>query len=404
MMKKLYLLRILLVIAFLLTVFIPGNIYAATSTKKNETLKDLRLEYERLLKKQQENEKKTEQAKQDIAKKEALIKQSQAELTQAEIDYDEAEKEILNSNEKIEALKIESEKVLLYMQQMEGNNAYVEYVSGASSMTELITRVEAVKQVTGYIQDTVSNLKAEIKRNEELKIELEEKQKEIEKKIANNEAAIKQLHSNIDDYDEYAPEISKEVASAKQLYESYKVKCKQETGSSSEDVLLSACTRIPINTGWTRPLTKSVVTSPIGYRWGRMHWGIDLDAAEGTPVYATAAGVVSGVVYRNSCGGNMVFLNVTVNGQQYTIYYFHLLSYTVKAGDVVDQNTVIGYSGGRTTASYMGGYDTCSKGAHLHYGVAKGWYKTSIKYSNSTVLIPPPLMENRAGYRWTSRY
>ena len=43
-----------------------------------------------------------------------------------------------------------------------------------------------------------------------------------------------------------------------------------------------------------------------------MHWGIDLDAAEGTPVYATAAGVVSGVVYRNSCGGNMVFLNVTL--------------------------------------------------------------------------------------------
>lgn len=182
-MKKLYLLRILLVIAFLLTVFIPGNIYAATSTKKNETLKDLRLEYERLLKKQQENEKKTEQAKQDIAKKEALIKQSQAELTQAEIDYDEAEKEILNSNEKIEALKIESEKVLLYMQQMEGNNAYVEYVSGASSMTELITRVEAVKQVTGYIQDTVSNLKAEIKRNEELKIELEEKQKKSRRKL-----------------------------------------------------------------------------------------------------------------------------------------------------------------------------------------------------------------------------
>ena len=42
------------------------------------------------------------------------------------------------------------------------------------------------------------------------------------------------------------------------------------------------------------------ITSPFGWRWGRMHEGIDLGAAYGTPIAAAAAGTV---IYAGWLGG-----------------------------------------------------------------------------------------------------
>ena len=107
---------------------------------------------------------------------------------------------------------------------------------------------------------------------------------------------------------------------------------------------------------------------------------------EGTPVYAAAAGVVSGMIHEYSCGGNMLYINVNVNGEEYTTYYYHLLDFNVSMGDVVTQDTVIGWVGGWSTSTEHGGYDNCTTGSHLHYGVAKGYYNpyTGIIRSNES--------------------
>ena len=86
---------------------------------------------------------------------------------------------------------------------------------------------------------------------------------------------------------------------------------------------------------------------------------------------------------------------------KYTTYYLHLLKYNVKVGDIVTQNTVIGYVGGYSTSKAHGGYDGCTTGAHLHYGVQSGWYSGYVKTAN--VLIPPPGMKNSVGWRFNSR-
>jgi len=85
------------------------------------------------------------------------------------------------------------------------------------------------------------------------------------------------------------------------------------------------------------------------------HTGIDIAAAKGQPVYATADGVVQSATYTGDYG-NLV---VVKHGFGLTTRYGHLSAYHVKAGDPVTRGDVVGYIGstGRST------------GAHLHYEI-----------------------------------
>lgn len=400
-----YLLRTFLIIAVVFSYFVTPEIANAAAA---ETLGDLRKEYEQLLAQKREYDNKTEAAKAEIEAKKNAILAAEEEITVAEDQYDSAELAIIESNEKINSLTEENKKVLLYMQQMQGQNAYVEYVSGASSMTELIMRVEAVNQVTRYIQTTSKNLEKEIKKNEELKIELVEKQKKLEEQIESYQAVISSQYDKIEEYSDFSLDLDTQVKNAKDLYESYKQTCQSTVGSTDDTVVLSTCSNVPLNSGWLKPLKSGVVTSAQGYRTHpttgqkyKFHAAVDIGGnPEGTSVYAAAAGVVSGIAERDTCGGNKVYVQVTVGGVRYTTYYYHLLSINVKVGDVVNQNTIIGTVGGGSTAKTNGGYDKCTTGAHLHYGVAEGWYKNEPPQSK---VIAPPGFKNSVGYRFYSR-
>lgn len=375
------------------------------------TLGELRANYNDLLQQQAENEAKSEAAKAEIAQKEAAIKQAEADIHQAEADMQEATDKIEESNERIVQLTSEAERVLLYLQQMQGENAYVEYVTGASTMTDLITRIAAVEQISDSIQTTMKNLEEEIKRNEELKEELKQKQDELSEQIDSYQKTIEQRYSDLASYDKYALDIDTQVEVAKKQVETYETLCHSEVGRTDDDVLLSDCSNIPVNSGWLKPLNYGVITSTWGYRTHPVtgvkysfHNALDIGGnAEGTPIYAAAAGVVAAKVERYSCGGNMLYINVNVNGEEYTTYYYHLLSFNVDVGDVVTQNTIIGYvGGGYSTSSAYGGYDNCTTGAHLHFGVAKGYYNVNTGIVTSNIITPPGF-PNMYGWTFTSR-
>lgn len=411
MMKKLsYSLRLSLVIVFCLSFILNPSVVFASQQKELETLGDYRKAYEDLLAEKRANDNKSEQAKNEIKAKESAIEQARNDLTQAEAEEEDTQLKITESTQKIEENKKESEKVLVYMQQVQNKNAYVEYVTGSSSMTELVTRIEAIKQVSNYIQVTLDNLETEIDKNEKLKVELENKQKELTGKITSYQSAVSKLNSDIETIAELNEKLDDRVNNAREAYNKNKAACLKKVGRDTDDVKVSTCTDIPYNGQWLQPLTKGIITSTVGYRTDPItgaaysfHSGIDIGASEGTPVYASAAGKVSGIISRSSCGGNKVYIDVTVNGKKYTTYYLHLLSYNVKVGDVVTQNTVIGYVGGGSTAKRNGGYDGCTTGAHLHYGVQNGWYDGRYGIKASNVVIPPPGMKNAVGWRFTSR-
>jgi murein DD-endopeptidase MepM/ murein hydrolase activator NlpD len=97
------------------------------------------------------------------------------------------------------------------------------------------------------------------------------------------------------------------------------------------------------------------ITSPFGWRWGRMHTGIDLGAAYGTSIAAAAAG---SVIYAGWLGG---YGNLTVidHGGGLATAYAHQSRIAVSAGESVAQGQIIGYVGST-------GHST---GPHLHFEV-----------------------------------
>jgi murein DD-endopeptidase MepM/ murein hydrolase activator NlpD len=99
-------------------------------------------------------------------------------------------------------------------------------------------------------------------------------------------------------------------------------------------------TQTPSNAGLIWPV-QGPVTSPFGWRWGRMHEGIDIGVPYGTPIHAAAGGTV---IY---CGweegyGNFVVLD---HGGNLATAYGHQSSIAVTCGQQVNQGDVIGYVG-----------------------------------------------------------
>ena len=60
--------------------------------------------------------------------------------------------------------------------------------------------------------------------------------------------------------------------------------------------------------------------------------------------------------------------------KSHLLFYMHLLKYGagIKKGVEVTKDTIIGYVGGYSTSTSRGGYDGCTTGAHLHFGIAEG--------------------------------
>ncbi len=96
----------------------------------------------------------------------------------------------------------------------------------------------------------------------------------------------------------------------------------------------------PSASGLIWPVSGPVV-SPFGYRWGRLHAGIDIAVSYGTPIHAAAAGtvVLAGWV---SGYGNYTCID---HGGGMATCYAHQSSYAVSQGAAVSQGQVIGYVG-----------------------------------------------------------
>jgi murein DD-endopeptidase MepM/ murein hydrolase activator NlpD len=116
-----------------------------------------------------------------------------------------------------------------------------------------------------------------------------------------------------------------------------------------------------VNVPSRSPLESARLSSDFGLRTHpvlggrRDHKGIDLAAPTGTPVYASADGVIGKAEWFSSYGN---YIQIEHGGEMET-RYAHLSGYAVAAGEQVRKGQLIGFVGstGRST------------GPHLHYEV-----------------------------------
>jgi murein DD-endopeptidase MepM/ murein hydrolase activator NlpD len=128
----------------------------------------------------------------------------------------------------------------------------------------------------------------------------------------------------------------------------------------NKEVLLASTPAIqPVS---NKQLTR--IASGFGYRIDpvyktvKMHAGLDFAAPQGTPIYATADGVVSEAGNSGDGYGNHVVIR---HGYGYETLYGHMFRVKARRGEKVKRGTVIGYVGstGKST------------GPHCHYEVRK---------------------------------
>jgi murein DD-endopeptidase MepM/ murein hydrolase activator NlpD len=100
------------------------------------------------------------------------------------------------------------------------------------------------------------------------------------------------------------------------------------------------------------------------YKVKKMHTGIDFAASIGTPIYATADGVVDQLEISFSGYGKMIEID---HGFGYRTRYAHMHGFAVKKGQKVKRGDLIGYVGntGLSTAPHLH-YEVFVNGAHVN--------------------------------------
>ena len=367
-------------ILLILSVFAYSIVVANAASNAN-TISELRSELSKLKETKRINDNKKYKTQSEINASNQSITNAKNEITVNQNKIEQAKKDIITLNEEIVNTESSIKKTIQAYQLTDGENVYLEYVFDATSYEDLVYRYAIVEQILDYNNEQIDEYNDLIKKNEQLQIDLAEREKELNKKIEEMSSQIDALGNQLEEITEHTMDIQDEIDSTQELINYYvNLGC-------GENQDLSECVSIKGDTSFRKPLSKGTITSYYGYRINpltgkgtKFHSGVDIGGnPEGTNVYASANGMVGKIIRRASCGGNQVYVYHTINGVRYTTSYWHLLSIKVNIGDKVDSNTVVGTVGG---GSGTRSYDSCSTGAHLHYMIANGWYgETYTTYS-----------------------
>lgn len=327
-----------------------------------------------------------EETKANLAKNETEVAEIEAKITSYEKQMKAAEEEIVKlqeeidqSNAEITKKSEESKRIIEYYQISNGENIYLEYAFGATSITDMIYRMSIVEQLTDYNDQVMKELEELIEKNKTQQTTLREKKATLVKLSEQAEYEKRRIQADSASLRETVPSIETQIKEAKSMLEYYKgLGCGDNEDIQACQYRLSSST-LPSVGLFSRPMQKGYVVR--GFYTG--HIGYDLSSSnKSEPVYPIAAGSIHAIYTDNctggkwcqrlgfSCNGNAKIVVVKHNYNNGYLYssYVHLGSYAnISVGQFVTKDTVIGYMGNTG----------CSTGPHLHLELATCFWKNN---------------------------
>ena len=263
---------------------------------------------------------------------------------------------------------LEQEQYELFCQQVRseeerGSLSYLSVLFKATSMADLLSRMEFVNEVAEYnktliaaMKETRENIKAEKTEMEAKEAQLGEQQDELQGKL-----------------DETTKLMNEYAADQRELEKLYAAE--EEAGKAivaEINRLMAESDVVPSAEGFIWPVTTSrKISSPQGNRvspgngiGSSNHKGVDIcNVSYSSKIYATKSGkvLIASMPYSDPDGGKSGYGNYVVidHGGGMSTLYAHMSIVKVSVGQYVTQGDVIGVTG-NTGAS---------TGPHLHYEV-----------------------------------
>jgi murein DD-endopeptidase MepM/ murein hydrolase activator NlpD len=224
----------------------------------------------------------------------------------------------------------------------ESDSILAERVRSLRDEAKKLVRVRKTAKLT--IEKARDQIAAKAERLAATRSSLESREGDLLAARAKRRQALNSVQGHRDEHEEIAAGLRAEIA--------------QEIAEATGGMALPAGPLpSPSAAGFIWPV-EGTLSSGFGYRWGRMHEGIDIAAAEGTPIRAAADGSVILMQSEYESGGYGNYTCIDHGGGLSTCYA-HQSSFATSVGAQVGQGDLIGYVG-NTGHSY---------GAHLHFEV-----------------------------------
>ena len=328
----------------------------------------------------------------DAIDQEMTLLSSKIETTNAQITaysqlIADTQDELDVAKEELRALS-EAHRERVRVMEEEGDVSYWEVIFQASSFTDLLDRINMVEEINAadrrrmqqmriaadIVTATQMNLESEKVSLEETRSQLAVDEDALEEKRAEADLLLVELEKKAEEF-EYLLEESE--ALQEELMQEIAAKEADLKEAKHDEYLKKLALQgdnPPSDATWVTPVSGYKLTSPFGMRKHpvlgvvRMHNGVDMACAQGTPIYAARAGKVTRTAYQAGGAGNYVSIN-HLDG--FSSVYMHMTHYVVSAGQTVSQGQLIGYVGNTGL----------STGPHLHFGISyAGTYVNPLAY------------------------
>ena len=331
-------------------------------------------------------------AEKNAIDQEMTLISSKIEATNAEISaysqlIADTQDELDDAQEELRKLS-EAHRERVRVMEEEGELSYWEVLFQANSFTDLLDRMNMIEEINAADRRRIEQMRiaADIVTATQMNLSNEKSALEtVREQLAEDEQVLAeksgQYYDLLYQLEQKAEEFEILLAESEILQEELMVEIaakEKDLKEAKYDEYLAKLAlqgdNPPSNATWVTPVSGYRLTSAFGMRKHpvlkvtRMHNGIDMACAAGTPIYATRAGTVTRTAYQANGAGNYVSIN-HLDG--FSSIYMHMTHYVVSQGQKVSQGQLIGYVGNTGI----------STGDHLHFGISyAGTYVNPLAY------------------------